>query len=328
MTENRQSHVYGPVPSRRLGRSLGVDLVPFKVCSFDCIYCQLGSTTTKTTDRREYVPVDELIKDVRVALAKGDRPDFITLAGSGEPTLHLHLDEIIARIKKLSEIPIALLTNGSLFTREDVRRDAQLADVVLPSLDAPDAELFERINRPHPGIRFGNLVDGLAQFREEYAGAIWLEVFVLKGLNDAEMDVERFNEHIRRIRPDRIHLNTAVRPTSEPGALAVSADDLEKLCPLFRPEASVAVGAEDIHVQRDFTVTRDEVLGMLQRRPCTAEDVAVGLSMHINEAIKHIDTLLVEERVVAERRGTETYYQTGHESAPSMAEKERSGSTK
>ncbi|MFH1794438.1 MAG: radical SAM protein, partial [Pseudomonadota bacterium] len=269
MAENRQTHVYGPVPSRRLGRSLGVDLVPFKVCSFDCIYCQLGPTTIKTTERREYVPVDELIEDVRVALAKGDRPDYVTLAGSGEPTLHINLDEIIFRIKKLADIPVALLTNGSLFYRETVRRDAALVDVVLPSLDAPNAELFERINRPHASIEFRRLVDGLVQFRREFSGQLWLEVFLLKGLNDAEADVERFNEHIRRIRPDLIHLNTAVRPTAEAGALAVAPEDLAKLCPLFGPKASVAAGAEDIHVQHDFAATRDEVLGMLRRRPCT-----------------------------------------------------------
>ena len=308
MAENRRSHVYGPVPSRRLGRSLGVDLVPFKVCSFDCIYCQLGPTTTKTTERREYVPVDEIIEDVRAALAKGGRPDYVTLAGSGEPTLHLYLDEIIRRIKKLSDIPVALLTNGSLFHRDDVRQDAALADVVLPSLDALDARLFERINRPHPDIEFGRLVDGLARFREEHSGRLWLEVFLLKGLNDAEADVERFNEHIRRIRPDRIHLNTAVRPTAEPGALAIAPERLAKLCPLFGPKASVAAGAKDIHAQHDFAATRDNVLELLERRPCTLTDIADGLNMHVNEATKHIDTLLVERMIAAERRGPETYY--------------------
>jgi len=302
-----------------------VDLVPFKVCSFDCIYCQLGPTTTKTTERREYVPVDELIEDVRAALARGDRPDFITLAGSGEPTLHVYLDELIVRIKKLTDIPVALLTNGSLFYREDVRRDAALADVVLPSLDAPSPGLFKRINRPHPSIEFRSLVDGLVQFGREYSGQLWLELFVLKGLNDAEVDVERFGEHIRRIRPDRIHLNTAVRPTSEPRALAVAIDDLAALCPLFGPKASVAAGTEDIHVKHDFTATRDNVLELLRRRPCTLKDIADGLNMHVSEATKHIDTLLVEHRVVAERRGPETYYRTSHGVAPPNSREKTTG---
>ena len=170
MTEKRQAHVYGPVPSRRLGRSLGVDLVPFKVCSFDCIYCQLGPTTMKTVERRDYIPVDELVDDVRKALASGDRPDYITLAGSGEPTLHLHLDEIIRRVKKLSDIPIALLTNGSLFYRETVRRDAALADLVLPSLDAPNAEVFERINRPHASINSGGWSTAWCSFGRSMPG--------------------------------------------------------------------------------------------------------------------------------------------------------------
>jgi len=312
MTENRQTHAYGPVPSRRLGRSLGVDLVPFKVCSFDCIYCQLGPTTMKTVERRAYVPVDELVDDVRKALASGDRPDYITLAGSGEPTLHLHLDEIILRIKKLSDIPVALLTNGSLFYRETVRRDAALADLVLPSLDAPNAEVFERINRPHASIEFKRLVDGLIQFRQEYAGQIWLEVFFLKGLNDADADAAEFNAHIEHICPDKIHLNTAVRPTAEASVCRVSPENMARLCELLGPKASIATGPEDVHVQHGFAAAREQVLGLLIRRPCTLSDVAGGLGVHANEAIKHIDTLLVEQRIVAERRGPETYYRVRH----------------
>ena len=308
MAENRKSHVYGPVPSRRLGRSLGVDLVPFKVCSFDCIYCQLGSTTAKTIKRSEYVPVDELVEDVRAALSKGDRPDYITLAGSGEPTLHVHLDEVTVRIKKLADMPVALLTNGSLFYREDVRRDAALADLVLPSLDAPNAELFARINRPHASIEFGRLVDGLVQFRKEYAGQIWLEVFLLKGINDTDADVKEFNAHIERIGPDKIHLNTAVRPAAEANVLRVPPEDMGRLCELFGPKASVAAGFEDVHVPRHFAATRDQVLDLLRRRPCTLNDVADGLGVHANEAIKHLDALLGEHRIAAERRNIETYY--------------------
>jgi len=308
VTEKRKSHVYGPVPSRRLGRSLGVDLVPFKVCSLDCIYCQLGPTTTKTLDREEYVPVEELVEDVRAALANADRPDYITLAGSGEPTLHVHLDEIIARIKKLTDIPVALLTNGSLFFRRDVRQDAALADVVLPSLDAPDGQLFRRINRPHPGIEFARLVDGLVRFRDEYAGQVWLEVFLVKGINDTAADVAQFNGHIERIRPDRIHLNTAVRPAAEADVLPVAPGDLARLCQLFGPKASVAGGSGDTRSERHLAVTCDRVLDLLRRRPCTLHDVAAGLGIHVNEAAKHIQALLAKRNIIAERRSSETYY--------------------
>ncbi len=308
MTEGRNSHVYGPVPSRRLGRSLGVDLVPLKVCSLDCIYCQLGTTMIKTLERRDYVPVDELVEDVSAALARGVQPNYITLGGSGEPTLHVYLDEIITRIRKLSDIPVALLTNGSMFYREGVRRDAALADVVLPSLDAPNAELFSRINRPHRDITFKRHVNGLVQFREEYDGQIWLEVFLLKGINDTEEHVAQFNRHIERIRPDKVHLNTAVRPTAEETALRVPPEDMARLCALFGPKASVVAALESAHLPSDFAVTHEEVLGILGRRPCTLADVADGLGAHPNEVIKHIEALLASGSILAERHGAETYY--------------------
>ena len=311
MPECREPHVFGPVPSRRLGRSLGVDLVPFKVCPFDCIYCQLGRTTTKTVERRDFMPANEVLEDLAAALADGPAPDYITLSGSGEPTLHAHLGEITARIKKLSDIPAALLTNGALFDREEVRHDAALADVVLPSLDAPNAELFERINRPHEDVAFDRFIEGLVRFREEYAGRIWLEVFLLKGINDTEAHVAEFNRHIERIRPDRIHLNTAVRPTAESAALALSADEMARLCEMFGPTASVAAGFEGVHHEQDFTATRGSVFAMLQRRPCTLADVADGLGIHRNEAVKHVTELLAEHKITAERRGPDTYYRAG-----------------
>jgi len=309
VAEKKRSHVYGPVPSRRLGRSLGVDLIPFKVCSFDCISCQLGPTTTKTIERQDYVPVDDLIEQVRAALATGGQPDYITLAGSGEPTLHVYLDEIIRRIKKLSDIPVALLTNGSLFYREGVRRDTVLADVVLPSLDAPDAALFERINRPHPSIEFERLVEGLEQFRKDYTGQIWLEVFLLAGLNDGEAEIARFNAQIERIHPDKIHLNTTVRPAADPGALRVPPEDMARICELFGARASVAADFEDIHVWRKPAVTRSHILEMLKRRPCTLGDIAGGLGVNRNEALKHIDALLAQRQIRVKRHESELYYQ-------------------
>jgi len=308
MTERRRSYVFGPVPSRRLGRSLGVDLVPFKTCSLDCIYCQLGRTTDKTTQRLAYAPVDAVIEDVAAALATGPEPNYITLSGSGEPTLHVHLDEVISRIRKMTQIPIALLTNASLFYREGVRRDAALADVVLPSLDAPNDELFALINRPHPDLGFDRLVRSLVRFRTEYTGPIWLEVFLLRGLNDTESHVAQFNEHIERIRPDRIHLNTAVRPTAEDTALRVPPEDMARLCKLFGPNASVIAGFEGVHREDAFAATRDHVLAVLKRRPCTLADVAAGLGIHRNEAAKHIAKLVAERKIATEQRQSETYY--------------------
>jgi len=191
-----------------------------------------------------------------------------------------------------------------------------LADVVLPSLDAPNAKVFERMNRPHASIEFGRLIDGLVQFRQEYAGQIWLEVFFLEGLNDTDADVAEFNTHIEHICPDKIHLNTAVRPTAEANALRVSPERMARLCELLGPKASVATGAEDVHVQHRFAAVREQVFGLLARRPCTLNDVAAGLGVHANEAIKHIDILILERKIAAERRDSETYYRAIGKDAP------------
>jgi len=157
-------YVYGPVPSRRLGRSLGVDLVPFKTCSYGCTYCQLGRTKDKTTERREYVPVDGVLDELAEKLRLGPPPDFVGLAGSGEPTLHARIGDLIAGIKNLTSIPVAVLTNGSLLWTPEVRAGLAEADLVMPSLDAGTDRTFQRVNRPHRDISFERMVDGLVAF--------------------------------------------------------------------------------------------------------------------------------------------------------------------
>jgi len=184
-------HVYGPVPSRRLGRSLGIDLVPFKVCSYDCVYCQLGRTTTKTTERREWVPLAEVLPELRARLASAGPVDDVALAGSGEPTLHSALGEVIRAVRTMTSAPIAVLTNGSLLFREDVRRDLFAADVVLPSLDVGDEELFRIVNRPADGIAFEDMVEGLVTFTREFRGEVWLEVLPAPGEPEARDAGER-----------------------------------------------------------------------------------------------------------------------------------------
>ena len=214
MSSERQ-YVYGPVPSRRLGRSLGVDIVPEKVCTQNCIYCQLGSTTKKTIERREYAPVEPIISELKEILSGSVEADYITMAGSGEPTLNSKLGEIIEKIKIFSNIPVAVVTNGTLLYRADVRDECAKADVVMPSLDAGDERTFKKINRPYPDISIEKLVSGLCTFRDEYSGQIWLEVFFIKGINDDDEQIKEISAIIKRIHPDKIQLNTAVRPTIE-----------------------------------------------------------------------------------------------------------------
>ncbi|GAG90670.1 unnamed protein product, partial [marine sediment metagenome] len=175
IAEKKQEYIFGPVPSRRLGRSLGIDLVPFKTCTYDCIYCQLGRTTNKTLARKDWAPINRVIKQLSSKL--DSKPDYITLSGSGEPTLFSRLEELISKIKNITDIPVAVLTNGSLLWLPEVRNALKAADMVVPSLDAGSSQIFQYVNRPHRDITFSRMLEGLVKFRNEYNGKYWLEVF-------------------------------------------------------------------------------------------------------------------------------------------------------
>ena len=208
-------YLYGPVPSRRLGYSLGVDLIPHKVCTFDCIYCQLGRTTIKTSRRREYAPAKKVLGELRGFFDSGGECGVVTLAGSGEPTLNTKIGDIIREVKDMTDTPLAVLTNSSLLTREEVRNDLLNADVVVPSLDAASPDTFKKINRQAEGITVSDVIDGLKEFRKEYAGEVRLEVMAVAGLNDTKKEVDELRQAIGIIRPDSIDLNTVVRPPAE-----------------------------------------------------------------------------------------------------------------
>jgi wyosine [tRNA(Phe)-imidazoG37] synthetase (radical SAM superfamily) len=289
MREHR--YVFGPVPSRRLGRSLGVDLVPFKTCSYDCIFCQLGRTTRKTIERKEYVPVKDVLSELRSSLSEGSLPDYVTLSGSGEPTLHSRLEELILGIKNLTRIPLAVLTNGSLLFDPEVRHSLDRADVVIPSLDAGDDRLFQHVNRPHPDLSFSRMVEGLRSFRRDFSRQIWLEVFLIAGVTDIRAEAEKIASLARETFPDRIHLNTVERPPAESCALPVPKNTLEHLAALFDPRAEVITGLEASTSIEAKYVTAKDILAVLARRPCTVEDIAEGLGMRMAEAVKWLSSL-------------------------------------
>ena len=300
------SCVFGPVPSRRLGRSLGVDLVPFKTCSYDCIYCQLGCTTDKTIERREWISLDRVVDEIREKIAL--KPDYITLSGSGEPTLCKHLGELIDRILSFTDIPVAVITNGSFLWQQEVRQEIAAANLIIPSLDAGDSHMFEAVNRPHPSLSFELMLDGLIAMRNEYSGAIWLEVFVLGGYTADVTEIEKISAHVKRIKPDRLQINTVARPPAESFALPVNRSRLEELAGIFEPKAEIIADFKGVHVQEDFVTTRDAVLQLLTRRPCSLEDIAEGLGIHQNEAIKYIEELLTTHEIESVRTSDRVYY--------------------
>jgi wyosine [tRNA(Phe)-imidazoG37] synthetase (radical SAM superfamily) len=300
------SYVFGPVPSRRLGRSLGIDPIPFKTCTYDCIYCQLGRTTNKTTERTEWFPLEAIVSELQQKLAT--QPDYITLGGSGEPTLYSRTGELIDRIRGLTDIPIAVLTNGSLLWNEDVRKQLMDAHVVIPSLDAGDAKTFSAVNRPHPDIAFEQMLEGLITFRSEYKGEYWLEVFLLADHTGTISAIRKLADCVRKINPDRVQINTVTRPPSEEYAVAVSWETLPKLAALFVPSAEVICDFRGIHQEGDFVSTREDIIKMLKRRPCTLDDIAGGLQIHRNEAIKHIEKLLENRLLERDILDGKTYY--------------------
>jgi len=274
------SHLFGPVPSRRLGRSLGVDLVPRKTCPFDCIYCEVGPTTNQTETRLDY-QADAILAELAAYLRQGPPElDFITLAGSGEPTLNLGLGRIISGIKALTGTPVAVLTNGALLFLAEVRQELAAADVVLPSLDAAREETFRAINQPLPDFPLNRLLAGLEACRREYTGQLWLEVMLLKGLNDNEADLEALRRALRTLAPDKVQLNTAVRPGVEDYARPLDAAEMAAIARYLAAGVEVEVVAAGNGAASQAMACNDALLvEMLARRPMTAEDLARVLGL-------------------------------------------------
>jgi wyosine [tRNA(Phe)-imidazoG37] synthetase (radical SAM superfamily) len=289
---NKPKYIFGPVPSRRLGRSLGVDLVPYKTCTFDCIYCDLGKTTHKTIFRESYVKPEEIRRELELTLPTlSKKLDYITLSGSGEPTLNQHIGEIIHTIKHLTSTPLAVLTNSSLFSLEEVREALVGADVVIPSLDAVNEVTFQCLNRPHPSLKMDKIISGLIQFRKQYRGQIWLEVVLCRGINDDQEEIERLKRDIERIQPDRVQLNTPVRPPAEEFAYPLTTTQLEEIRIKLGEKAEI-ISEFTASLGEEFDSMKDtEILNLIKRRPCTTEDISKALGLRIDEVVKCLDRL-------------------------------------
>jgi wyosine [tRNA(Phe)-imidazoG37] synthetase (radical SAM superfamily) len=303
------SYTYGPVPSRRLGLSLGVDIVPGKICTLDCIYCQIGRTTRRSIVRQDFIDIDTVLAELAAKLKTGLKADYITIGGSGEPTLNSRLGDLIDGIRRLTDIRVAILTNGTLLYRADVRAECAKADVVCPTLDAADAAVFEAVHRPTRGITIEKLVSGLEEFRREYRGEIWLEVFLVTGVNTEAEQIEKLKGLIRRIRPDKVHLNTVVRPPAEPNVQAVPAATLDAIARQIGGNCEVIGAPPSAGTEEHRERAEADVVSVLKRRPCSVEDICTGLAMDRNEVLKHLTHLQGLGTVTIERRGDITYFQ-------------------
>jgi wyosine [tRNA(Phe)-imidazoG37] synthetase (radical SAM superfamily) len=263
--------VFGPLPSRRLGQSLGVDPLPAKakVCNWNCVYCQLGRTIPLSNERREYFPRAGILAEVREALA-GHEPgaiDWVTLVGSGETTLHSGIGWLIRQIKALTSIPLAVITNGSLLHMQEVRDDLAAADAVLSHLDAGNARLYRQINRPWPGLSFELMLEGLIAFRHEYRGKLWIEVMLMKGINDGEESLLEIAELVEQIQPDQVHISLPSRPPAEPNVQLPDGEGLRRAAAILGARARIvqpSAGGFDLSGHERMT---DAILAIISRHP-------------------------------------------------------------
>ena len=312
LNHSTNTHLFGPVPSRRLGLSLGVDLIPAKTCTFDCLYCEVGRTTNRTLQMRSYVPVNEVLEQLRQKLLVF-KPDIITLAGSGEPTLHSEIDQIIDGIKTFTDTRVAVLTNGSLFWDEEVRRRVQGADIIMPTLSSAFDQTFRKIHKPHPELVLGAIVEGLKSLRSEYQGQLFLEVVFLAGINDTEEEEEALKDVIDTICPDRIQINTVVRPPSDSRAKPLDRERLDDVMLLFGKNAEVIAGTPVSKEMLSGQTSAEILLDTVKRRPLRAIDIVNSLDLDPGEVDDLIKCLLIKGSIRKQKHSGEIFYLSNEE---------------
>ena len=306
------NYLFGPVPSRRLGISLGVDLVPMKTCTLNCMYCECGLTTKLSLERKEYVPFEAVKEELTHYLSHNPRPDYVTFSGSGEPTLNSRIGDVLHFIRsQTSDIPVAVLTNGTLLFQKQTRDDIRDATVVIPSLDAATEVIFKKINQPHPHLKIDTIIRGLIQFRKDYSGQIWLEVFIVPGLNDTEQELTALKRAIEKIEPDRIQLNTLDRPGTVPTIHAATWKELEHVLDFWQLENAeiIAKAQERKELLSYRTDVESAILETIERRPCTLKDLSQFLGLHANELNKYLDVLEADKKVKAIKQERGFFYQ-------------------
>ena len=308
MKKYNYQYLFGPVPSRRLGISLGVDLVPHKTCSLNCVYCECGRTTNLTIERKEYVPTMSVLSELNHFLSTTPKLDYITFSGAGEPTLHSGIGEIVTFIKKnFPNYKLALLTNGTLFYRDEVRDELLPVDVMLPSLDAASDKVFRKINRPVRKLNIETIIEGLVKLRGEFSGEIWLEVFIVPGVNDTEQEIASLREAIHRIKPDQVQLNTLDRPGTAPWVTPATRAKLEAIAGQLDWDTRIIANFQQREQIASYNSDIESaILQTIRRRPCTMDDLSSALGLHPNEINKYLEALLERKKIRSEvmERGT------------------------
>ncbi|MEW6595534.1 MAG: radical SAM protein [Thermodesulfobacteriota bacterium] len=305
-------HIFGPVNSRRLGLSLGIDLLPPKICNFNCIYCEIGPTTEFTCDRKEYVPTSTILREIDAFLNDGAavaRLDVCTITASGEPTLHTGIGTVIRYLKERTTKPVAILTNGSLLHDPQVRQDLMPADIVIPSLDAALEASYRKINRPAACAPLALVIEGLVRFRKEFSGQYWLEILLAKGINDSPADIAAIREAVAGIQPTKVQLNTVARPPLESFAQPLTKAELTQIARQFTVPVEILVDFTTREREKFHTADESAILAMLLRRPCTAADVAEALNLETAPTEQALEQLVAQGQLMKTAHHHKEYYQ-------------------
>ena len=296
----KTKRVFGPVLSKRLGNSLGIDVIPHKTCSYNCIYCQLGSEENTITDLTNYYSVDEIIYELKEALLNNKNIDYITFTGSGEPTLYKDLKKLIYEIKQITDIPVCIITNGSLLYKQEMRSNLLLADLIIPSLDAGNEETFKLIDNPNKEIDFDKMVEGLIEFKKVFKGEYWLEIFLLKDINDNEVELDDIIKIVKKIKPDRIQLITATRRVANEKAKALSDEELKKIKKYFNSKCDIEIDIPNIsenHKGNTRILTEEDIVNFLIRQPDTAYIIAKSFNENERKVKELLDLLIKKNKV-------------------------------
>lgn len=300
--------VFGPIKSKRLGKSLGIDVTPYKTCSYDCVYCQLGADENTTTELKNFYSVGDIIYELKEAIHKHKNIDYITISGSGEPTLYSNLKELISEIKNTTDIPVALITNGSMLHKQSVRSSLLLLDLILPSLDAGNYDTFQAINRPSSDTNFDDMIKGLFEFKRVFKGEIWLEVFIIKGFNDSDFEIKDIASIANKLNPNKVQLVTSTRRVACEGVGSVTNEELESFRKYFTGNVEIPSADYGYTQNENKNIKESDVLEALIRHPDTVEVIASGLESSVSVVSCFLEKLLLDEKIYAETVHNKTIY--------------------
>lgn len=300
-------YLFGPVPSRRLGKSLGISPIPFKTCNYSCVYCQLGRTDNISNERVEFFLVSEIIDELKSFLMTATDFDIVTIVGEGEPTLYLKLGELIRKIKKLTNKPVAVITNGSLLANRQVREELLYADIVLPSLDAYDEKSFKSINRPYGSIEFKKVIEGYKMFSKEYEGQVWIEVMLIRDVNDSKCHIEKIHDILNTIKYDKLYINTPVRPPSEDYVKEVTSEVMDLAVDILGGISIDRLVSGDFI--SDISDDYDALISIIKRHPMNQYEISNFLERRRNLDTKNLFSRLESDSEirVLNYKGYKTY---------------------